>query len=365
MAEGRQQPWPAIAHQRKRKFQRAVYHAARETFHRYQVPRPSIPLSDKSPNPTVYFLTPDLDIPAGGVRVMYSHVDLLNSAGVEAAVLHQRKGFRCSWFENTTRVTDIRSSAIGPDDVVVVPEGDVDVLTTLHRCVRHVVLNQSGHLTWMRRGEAVTRHYANAPGLLGVIVVSEYIARMLRYAYPKLAIHRVRNGIDHTLFYPTGEPKVRRISYHPRRGRRELDIVIHMLQAKGVLRDWEFSSLAGLNQADFAAAVRSSRITVNLSCWEGFGLTTCEAMACGNYVVGFHGFGGLEFMRPEFSCPVETGDVVAVAEAMERVIALDSVDDQWCQSRGRLASAFVLDEYSRHKEYETVISAYRALLSSS
>jgi glycosyltransferase involved in cell wall biosynthesis len=358
--------WSTIAYKHKqnerRAFQRAIYQSAKEALNRYKDPRPRIPLSDKSSTSTIYFLAPDRDIPAGGVRVMYSHVDLLNEAGIESAVLHQRKGFRCTWFENTTRVTDIHSSAVGPDDILVVPEGDVDVLTTLHRSIRHVVLNQSGHETWTRRGDAVAHHYANAPDLLGVIVVSEYSAQMLKYAFPNLAIRRIRNGIDHALFYFPSEPKARRICYHPRRGRKELDIVMRMLHARGILRDWEVVSLEGLNQEDFARAIRSSRVTVNLSYWEGFGLTTCEAMACGNYAIGFHGFGGLEFMRPEFSCAVETGDVVAAAEAIERVIAEDSMDEDWCQSRGRLASAFVLDQYSKEKERQTVMSAYRELL---
>jgi len=361
--------WSAVAHERKqnprRAVQRALYHSTKQAVEQYKKPRPRIPLSNRSLTPTVYFLTPDHNAPAGGVRVMYNHVDLLNKAGIEAAILHQKKGFRCTWFDNTTRVTDIRSSAVGPDDTIVVSELDVDVVTALQQRVRHVVLNQSGYETWARRGDAVADHYSNAPDLLGVIVVSEYSAAMLKYAYPKLTIRRVRNGIDATRFHPSNEPTARRICYHPRRGRRELDHVMNMLRARGALRDWETFSLDGLNDKDFAAEMRSSRITVNLSYWEGFGLTTCEAMACGSYVIGFHGFGGREFMRPEFSCPVETGDVIAVAEAIERVIAEDSLDEQWCQSRGQLASAFVFEQYSLEKERESVVSAYRHLLGKS
>jgi glycosyltransferase involved in cell wall biosynthesis len=358
--------WSAVAYERKqsphRAIQRALYHSAKQAMEQYKSPRPKIPLSNQSSAPTVYFLTPDHNVPAGGIRVMYNHVDLLNKAGIEAAVLHQKKGFRCTWFDNTTRVTDIRSSAVGPEDTLIVSELDVDVVAALPQHVRHVVLNQSGYETWARRGDAVAHHYSSAPELLGAIVVSEYSAQMLKYAYPKLAIRRIHNGIDGTRFYPSGEPTVRRICYHPRRGRRELDHVMHMLRARGALHNWETFSLEGLSDEDFAAEMRSSRITVNLSYWEGFGLTTCEAMACGSYVIGFHGFGGREFMRPEFSCPVETGDVIAVAEAIERVIAEDSLDGQWCRSRGQLASSFVLEQYSLEKERESVVSAYRDLL---
>ena len=128
------------------------------------------------------------------------------------------------------------------------------------------------------------------------------------------------------------------------------------------LQGWELVRLDGLRQTEFAAGLRSSRITLCLPYQEGFGLPAAEAMACGNYVIGFHGFGGREFMRPEFSCPVETGDVLAVAKAVERAIVEDSADESWCVSRGKLASAFVLDAYSRERERESVRAAYADLL---
>src|SRR6476469_3158805 len=78
--------------------------------------------------PSVYFLTPDFDEPSGGIRVIYRHVDILNAAGIPAAVLHQRKGFRCRWFENDTRVTSVAESAVSPSDLLVVGELDVDLL---------------------------------------------------------------------------------------------------------------------------------------------------------------------------------------------------------------------------------------------
>jgi hypothetical protein len=296
---------------------------------------------------------------------MYSHVDLLNEAGIDAAILHQRKGFRCTWFDSETRVTDVRSSAVGPDDVLVVCELDVDAVASLRQPVRHVILNQSGHMTWVQRGSTVAYHYANARDLLGVVVISDYSAQMLEHVYPKLTIRRVCNSIDPKLFRPPSTPAGRTLSYTPRRGRKEADLVMHMLGSRRSLNGWNVLALEGLNQANFAAALRSSRIHVSLSYWEGFGLPTCEAMACGNYVIGFHGFGGREFMLPEFSFPVETGDVLATVQAIERVIAEDSADERWCISRGELASEFVLRHYSQQRQRDTVLSAYRDLLSRS
>jgi glycosyltransferase involved in cell wall biosynthesis len=307
-------------------------------------------------------LTPDEDSPSGGIQITYRHVDILNDANISAVILHQRKGFRCTWFSNTTRVTDISSSSIGPDDFLVVSGLDIDLITAMPRRVRHIILNQGAHVSWTRQADEVARHYAESTDLLGVVTVSEHSMQMLQYAYPKRAIHRVYNSIDSNLFHPPATPKPRRISYFPRRGYEEARQVFQLLHGRDVLRDWEIFPLDRLDQVDFAAGLRSSRITLNLSYQEGFGLPAAEAMACGSYVIGFHAFGGREFMRPEFSFPVETGDVLAVAEAVESVITADAHDDGWCRARGDRASTFVLGEYSRQRERESVKTAYSSLL---
>ena len=52
----------------------------------------------------IYFGCPDKDYPVGGIRAIYRHVDILNRNGLEAFVLHRLALFRCTWFENETRV---------------------------------------------------------------------------------------------------------------------------------------------------------------------------------------------------------------------------------------------------------------------
>lgn len=52
----------------------------------------------------LFFLSPDDNSPVGGIKVLYRHVDILNENGFQAAIVHTKKGFRCTWFENQTRV---------------------------------------------------------------------------------------------------------------------------------------------------------------------------------------------------------------------------------------------------------------------
>ena len=72
--------------------------------------------------PTAWFLCPHNKSPSGGVRKLYHCVDILNAAGLNAAILHELPGFRCSWFENTTRIVSADDITLGPRDIFVVPE---------------------------------------------------------------------------------------------------------------------------------------------------------------------------------------------------------------------------------------------------
>lgn len=294
---------------------------------------------------------------------MYRHVDLLNEAGVSAAVLHQRAGFRCRWFANSTRVTDVRSHAVGPTDVLVLPELDVDVLVAARTSVQHVVLNQSGHLTWDRDAEGVGAHYRSSPHLLGLVAVSEHSTRLLSYAFPHLPVRRVHHGLDSSVFHASpGVARPRRLVYLGRRGQREATQVFGLLNARDVLGGWQVDRIDSATQHELAHALQTSRLFLNFTYQEGFGLPALEAMACGAMVVGFDGFGGREFFDPAWSTGVAAGDVLAFAQAVEEVLALDAADPEWCARTGQEASTQVLARYSLAQERADVVQVYGELL---
>lgn len=331
--------------------------ALAERYHRARLAIPATTGASQS-RPTVYFLAPDTDRPSGGNRTIYQHVDILNATGVAAWAVHQRPGFSFSWFHHETRVTDVAKVVVGPGDLVVVPETDVDLALRMPRGMRHVILNQSGHLTWDRAGNAAREHYTECPDLAGVIVVSQHIERLLEFAFGRVPVWRVRLAIDERLFHPGSGERPRRIAFMPRRGAEDARLVRNLLAARGVLEGWELVALDGLSHREVAAALQTSRMFLSFAHQEGFGLPAAEAMACGNYVVGYHAFGGREFFKPEFCTAIEGGDVLAFARAVEQAIVQDAADPAWCLTRGLKASAFILDEYSRERERASVVEAY-------
>jgi glycosyltransferase involved in cell wall biosynthesis len=312
--------------------------------------------------PTVYFCAPDWSEPAGGIRVAYRHVDILNQAGIRAAVLHRRDGFRCTWFENDTRVVGSRDTVIGPEDLVVVSELAVSLVRNLEARHRFVVFNQGPHLTWGRVSEEALDFCMNHPGLAAIVVVSGHSLEMMRYAAPSANVLRLHNSIDPHRFFP-GPPRPRPvISYMPRRGLEEASQVLGILRGRGVTRGWDVRPLEGLTEDQVADQLRLTTIFLSFAYQEGFGLPAAEAMACGAYVVGFHGFGGREYFRPEFSHPVDPGDVLGLARAAEEAMDHEAGERGWCQSRGAAAAQFIAAKYSPDHERRDVVETYSALV---
>lgn len=311
---------------------------------------------------TIYFLTPDFNRPAGGLQIFYRHVDALNAAGIGAAILHSRPGFSCTWFEHRTRITDTRAVAIGSRDLLVVPEIYAALLPGLPPGVRHVIFNQGPFLTFERDAEAVARHYACSPDLIGVLTVSHHGVELLRHAFPHRDVRLVRNAIDPTIFHPGDGPRDRAITYMPRRGRADAELVMRLLQGGGRLDGWEVRPLEGLTQAQTADALRRSSIFLSFPYQEGFGLPAVEAMACGNLVAGFTGISGREFFGPEFSRPVPSGDVLALARAVEDAIAREHEQPGFCRTLGQAASDHVRGTYAPEQSARELVAAFGDLL---
>jgi glycosyl transferase family 1 len=328
----------------------------------YQARLPRVRTGPRTGPVTAYFLTPDFDQPAGGVRVFYRHVDALNAAGVDAAVLHSRRGFSCTWFDHETRITDVGSTRLGPDDLLVVPEIYAAMLPTLPRGFRHVIFNQGPHLTFRRDAAKVAHHCATSEDLVAMLTVSSHGEDLLRHAFPHVAVRRIRLGLDPDVLHPPAAPAGRTISYMPRRGGDDATLVMQLLKGRGTLSGWQLSPLDGLSHRETADALRASSIFLHFPYQEGFGLPAVEAMACGSYVVGFHGFGGREFFRPEFSRPVPTGDVLAFATAVEEVLADEARQPGWCRERGLAASRHALSTYSPENEESDVVAFFREAL---
>jgi hypothetical protein len=312
--------------------------------------------------PTVYYLCPDSDVPRGGIRTIYRHVDALNEAGIRAAVVHGRRGFSCSWFDHQTVVTAAESVALTRADVLVVPEFYAGNLHELPVGLPLVIFNQNAYRTF----DAARPVLGQAPALdmdrvAAMLVVSHDNAEYARYAFPGLRVERVRNSVDGQIFYPAETLPGRRIALMPRRRLADCRQILGLLALRSRLEGWEIVSIDGQGERETAELLRSCSIFLSFSEQEGFGMPPAEAMACGCYVVGFTGLAGREYFDPATSTPVEEGDVLAFAWAAERALRDLEEDAPGMRQRALAASARILDDYSAKGQLADLFSFYESL----
>jgi hypothetical protein len=315
----------------------------------------------------IYFVAPDLDRPSGGVRTIYRAVDLLDGAGLPAAVVHSRKGFRCRWFEHTTPVVHA-PLPLGPGDVLVPPAYLYLRAARLAPGVRKVVFQQNAYRTFRYlRAASASRagELADASDLVAMLVVSEDNERYVGRALPGVRVARVHHWIDPEVFHVDLSARRRKITVMPRKRRDEYEQLVGILNARRALDGWQLDALEGRSEAEVAARLRESVLFVSLSRAEGFGLPPAEAIASGNHAIGFHGMGGREIFRAPFAQAIEDGDVLALAVAVEEFLAGYDARVTELAQRAVEGSRFITSTYSRERATDDLVRVFAPLVQSS
>jgi glycosyltransferase involved in cell wall biosynthesis len=308
---------------------------------------------------TVYFLAPEDNHPWGGIRRIYMFVDILNEGNIPAAVLRGSPDFRCTWFENETVIQSAEGLTLDARrDLLVIPEVYGPRIVSLAPGIRRIMLTQNPYEFFMNFSErADISFWRELQTIDRALVVSDDSAALLAQVLPKLPVQKLVLGIDQSLYHPEIKSS-RTIVFMPRKRHAEAKVVMGILHARGLLDDWEVVEIDGVSEQEAAAALRRATIFISFNHLEGFGLPAAEAMACGCIVVGFDGRGGREFFRSDFGFPVDDGDVVGMAHAMEEVLRQYEDDPTPLLSVAAAASRHIAATYSFERQRESVIGAF-------
>ena len=105
----------------------------------------------------------------------------------------------------------------------------------------------------------------------------------------------------------------------------------------------------------------SAYLLVNTSLYEGFGLPPLEAMACGCIVVGFHGYGGLEYATNNNGFWCEEGNIIECSKKLADVVALMVSGDNRISAVKRQALK-TAQEYTFERQERELIDFWKRIL---
>lgn len=310
----------------------------------------------------IYFMCPDLDEPRGGVRVIYRHVDVLNAAGFDAAVVHYQPGFQIRWFSHRTCVLHLPVD-LRPRDILVFPEIDGPAIADAGGTIRKVIFNQNAYYTFQHYpvDQSIGIPPYMRPEVVATIVVSEDSLGYLRHTFPEAVVHRVHWSIDPQFHHP-GRPKARQVCYMPRKHPEDSQQVINILRYRRALEGFRIVPIHNMPEMEAARIMGESMVFLSFGYPEGCPLPPAEAMASGCVTIGYHGNGGREYMRPDLAFPIEAGDIIGFAKAAEHVLVGLRRDPNTYADMTARASRFIHTTYSAENERNDIVSAWRQIL---
>lgn len=258
---------------------------------------------DASASPfRLIYVCPGWDIPSGGQKVIYQHVQALADKGLSCFVFHPDKpGSSYTWMKH--HVKSLKLSHFNPArDFLVFPEvwATLAAKFCIPAGIAYAIFVQNGYLVHFSGGfdpALLSEAYRHATLVLSI---SEDTSEMLPLVFPKLSrehIYRVVYSVP-SIFAPTTKEPV--ITYMPRKLRTHAERMEKYLQ-NSLPADWRLKALDNISEREVAENMARSSIFLSFSDMEGYPIPPLEAALSGNLVVGYSGQGGREyFQRPIF-----------------------------------------------------------------
>lgn len=250
----------------------------------------------------VLFFSTMPNAPTGGVRVIYRFVNLLNQMGIESYVYHELKSYRYKWADVSSPV--YKGKYIDRDDHIVIPDvfiGRKSKEIIDKNCSYSLLIQNPYILRTVKRYSNIDYIKNVFKGAFKILCISEDTISIILKMFPECGdkIIRVTWSMDISSFYIANQKK-RIISYMPRKNKDHVDLVIDALSST-LPSTWELRKIQGMSLELLQKTLSESSIFLSFGSFEGLPAPPIEAAISGNYVIGYHGNGGLEYWnKPNF-----------------------------------------------------------------
>jgi glycosyltransferase involved in cell wall biosynthesis len=270
----------------------------------------------------VLFFSTMPNAPTGGVRVIYRFVSLLNKMGVESYVYHELSSYKYKWSDGNSPI--YKRKKINSSDHVVIPD------VFIGRESKEILSNNCSYSLFIQNPYILktVKRYSNENYIENVfknsfkiLCISEDTIRMITKMFPECSnkIIRVTWSMDIGSFHVANRKK-RIISYMPRKNSDHVDLVLDMLSS-ALPSTWKLKKIQGMSIEKLQKTLSESSIFLSFGSFEGLPAPPIEAAICGNYVIGYHGNGGLEYWnKPNFL----TVNVCEIEDYVDKILHIIS-----------------------------------------
>jgi len=271
------------------------------------------------------FFCPISHRPTGGVGFIYRVVDYLNSEKINAFVFHQAKNFSCKWLNHGNH---IYCGSLNPSiHHLVIPENDVwqfsDFVTENH--FSYSIFVQNGFYIPDKISSLIEEDriklkmmYKSAQFIFSV---SDYSTELIR-KFISCDLEIIRIFTTPYLSECLHVIKKRRlISYMSRKNYTTSNRVIFGL-SELIDEGWEIidiNSNGPISENKLSDILSKTAIFLSFGTDEGLPAPPLEAANYGCTVVGYHGFGGLEYWKDYPFYLVPEGDIVTFIDEVKKV----------------------------------------------
>lgn len=263
----------------------------------------------------------------GGIKTVFRHVELLRAMGIEASVCAP-DGMPV-WFSSKATLTAPVAPLSDKGNLVVFPEilgGPLAQAARIATPAAKALLCQNQYYAF---NELIPRFTYAELGFVKLMTVSDVAKSFLERVFAPATFEVLPVWVDERMFFP--RQKELRIAVMPRKLPRQYELIRNIFQLKFPrLRHVPWDVIVDKSEAEVAESLGHAAILLALNSMESVGLVPLEAMASGCVVVGFHGYGGLEYAtaanglwtRPDYL--EETADTLA-----EVLTGIERGEERW------------------------------------
>lgn len=310
----------------------------------------------------IYYLCPDLPQPSGGVRRLYSHVEILRQEGYPAYILHFKKGFQITWFTSDVPVVFLNDNIQwNPSDVLVFPEGFSTIIkkfksTPFRKII--IALSHSYIFPQLPKGENWKDY-----GIETVITPSQIIKEFVSWSMDIKNIYLIGTSIDHNLFTFNNENKTLQIAYIPRKDS-SAEIIEKVFKSRKSI-EINFVKIENTSIEEYSDILKQSSIYLTTSAHEGINRSVIEAMACGCICIGYDGIGAKEYIqangKKQNFILVENMNYIELAKKIEETyVRIENNDPKISLIRNNAVDTAV--KFDNKIEKESLINFWKSFL---